>query len=43
MKRENDSNESDFIARRRKANVRLALLLAFVVAAIYFGFILSYM
>lgn len=40
---EPDSNARDFIARRRKANIRLALLLALVVAAIYFGFILSYM
>ena len=42
MDREPDNNESELVARRRKANVRLALLLALVAVVIYFGFILSH-
>ena len=42
MDREPDNNESELVGRRRKANVRLALLLALVAVVIYFGFILSH-
>lgn len=31
------------VARRRRANVRLAVLLALVAVAVYAGFILSYL
>ena len=43
MNRESDNNDREFVARRRKANVRLALALALLVVAIYVGFILSYL
>ena len=38
-----DNDGRDSVARRRKANVRLAVVLALLAAAIYFGFILSYL
>jgi len=38
-----ERDESEFIARRRKANIRLAICLALVAAAVYFGFIVSHM
>jgi hypothetical protein len=40
--REPGNDDRDFIARRRKANIRLAVFLALVAAAVYLGFILSY-
>jgi len=43
VSREYDNNDREFIARRRKANVRLALALALLVVAIYVGFILSHL
>ena len=41
--REPDSDDREFIARRRKANIRLAIYLALVAVAVYVGFILSYL
>lgn len=38
-----DSDEREIIARRRKANIRLAIFLALFALAVYFGFILSYL
>lgn len=43
MGREPETGEREFIARRSKANIRLAVCLALVAAAVYFGFILSYL
>ena len=43
MNRESDNNDREFMGRRRKANVRLALALALLVVAIYVSFILSYL
>ena len=43
MDREPETDEREFIARRRKANIRLAICLALVAVAVYFGFILSYL
>ena len=43
MRMRANGDTEKFVANRRKANIRLAVLLALVALAIYAGFILSYL
>ncbi len=43
MVAERDDHDDHDAARRRRANIRLAVLLALVAVAVYAGFILSYL
>ncbi len=43
MAGEPEKNDGGFTAKRKAANIRLAILLALVVVAVYAGFILSHL